>query len=237
MVHSQQVHKTEPEPLTNTLPGRDGFEIEIFGMEGVPTNALAEWKARKEQEAGVAALAAAAQAKRPRYQYNAIPEADLMAALDQHKALMTARRNGAIPPVSVPNMPPPTLPVPPAGMPPPTLPPGMPPFPGGVPPPPPGSAMPPFRPPFPGAFPPPPPSMAPPARPPPSFVPAASSPAPPPGAGTPVGPEVMPPQNGVFWPDNNATPAEKRAQLPQYKFTPDAAEERGQKRKAAADFL
>ncbi|EKD03545.1 zinc finger protein [Trichosporon asahii var. asahii CBS 8904] len=201
MVHSQQVHKTEPEPLTNTLPGRDGFEIEIFGMEGVPTNALAEWKARKEQEAGVAALAAAAQAKRPRYQYNAIPEADLMAALEQHKALMTARRNGAIPPASVPAMPPPTLPVPPAGMPPPTLPPGMPPFPG-------------------------------------AFVPsAASAPTTTSGPGTPIGPDVMPPQNGVFWPDNNATPAEKRAQLPKYRYTSPGPEERGQKRKAAADFL
>lgn len=240
MVHSQQVHKTEPEPLTNTLPGRDGFEIEIFGMEGVPTNALAEWKARKEQEAGVAALAAAAQAKRPRYQYNAIPEADLMAALEQHKALMTARRNGAIPPASVPTMPPPTLPVPPAGMPPPTLPPGMPPFPGGAPPPPPPGTLPPFRPPFPSNFPPPPPGMVPPApaRPPPAFVPsAASASATPSGPGAPVGPDVLPPQNGVFWPDNNATPAEKRAQLPKYRYTSPGPEERGQKRKAAADFL
>lgn len=93
MVHSQQVHKSEPEPLTNTLPGRDGYDIEIFGMEGVPTNALAEWKARKEQEAGVAALAAAAQGKRPRHAYTVIPEADLMAALEQHKALMAMRKN------------------------------------------------------------------------------------------------------------------------------------------------
>ena len=79
--------------LTNTLPGRDGYDIEIFGMEGVPTNALAEWKARKEADAGSAALAAAAAAKRPRHSYVVIPEADLMMALEQHKALMAARNN------------------------------------------------------------------------------------------------------------------------------------------------
>ena len=77
--------------LTNTLPGRDGFDIEIFGMEGVPTNALAEWKARKEADAGSAALAAAAAARRPRHSYPVIPEADLHIALAQHKALMATR--------------------------------------------------------------------------------------------------------------------------------------------------
>lgn len=151
MVHSQQVHKTEPEPLTNTLPGRDTFDIEIFGMEGVPVNAMAEWKARKEQEAGVAALAAASMAKRPRHAYTVIPEADLMAALQQHKHLMATRKNqplhsavgmtpaSAYPPNGVPPFPPPPgyvntkrarvyadkarFP----GMPPPTLPPGAPP--------------------------------------------------------------------------------------------------------------
>lgn len=109
MVHSQQVHKCEPEPLTNTLPGRDGYDIEIFGMEGVPTNALAEWKARKEQEAGAAALVQQAERKRPRHQYTVIPEADLMAALQQHKALMAARRlaNKQNPGAPLPAVPPP----------------------------------------------------------------------------------------------------------------------------------
>lgn len=81
--------------LTNTLPGRDGYDIEIFGMEGVPANAQAEWKARKEAEAGTALLAAAAAAKRPRNSYNVIPEADLRAALSQHKILMAARNKAA----------------------------------------------------------------------------------------------------------------------------------------------
>ncbi|KAL1411104.1 hypothetical protein Q8F55_002054 [Vanrija albida] len=256
MVHSQQVHKCEPEPLTNTLPGRDGYDIEIFGMEGVPTNALAEWKARKEQEAGAAALAAASLAKRPRHSYTVIPEADLMLALEQHKALMAARRNpqnAGLPPFP-PGVAPPFPPgwvVPPSsadssamrppmpGMPPPTLP--------GAP-----YGAPPFNPPFPppaGAYPPtngfpPAPAPAPPARgPPPAFVPPAAAAAAPLQAApaAPVSADVVPPAGGVFWPDNDATPAEKRALQPKYRYTspepevPEAAA--GQKRKAAADFL
>lgn len=84
--------------LTNTLPGRDGYDIEIFGMEGVPTNALAEWKAGKEAEFGASGLANGGGGgppgvKRPRHAYTVIPEADLMAALAQHKILMAARNN------------------------------------------------------------------------------------------------------------------------------------------------
>jgi len=85
-------------------------------MEGVPTNALAEWKARKESEAGSAALAAASAGKRPRHSYNVIPEADLQAALAQHKVLMSARDNPA-PAMQFP-------PFPPGG--PPPFPPGIP---------------------------------------------------------------------------------------------------------------
>jgi hypothetical protein len=110
--------------LTNTLPGRDGYDIEIFGMEGVPTNALAEWKARKEAEAGTALSGGPATQNRPRHSYNVIPEADLHMALIQHKALMAARdQNPGARPFQPP---PPGMPgFPPMGMPPP--------FPGYVP--------------------------------------------------------------------------------------------------------
>ena len=60
-------------------------------MEGIPSNAAQEWKARKEAEAGTAALQAAAMRNRPRVAYTVIPEADLQAALAQHKALMAKR--------------------------------------------------------------------------------------------------------------------------------------------------
>ena len=60
-------------------------------MEGIPNNAAQEWKARKEAEAGTAALQAAAMKARPRVAYTVIPEADLQAALAQHKALMAKR--------------------------------------------------------------------------------------------------------------------------------------------------
>lgn len=130
-------------------------------------------------------------------------------------------------------------------MPPPTLPPGaVPPFPG---------SMPPMRPPFPGApigglMPPFPPVNgavpgAPgvsPRGPPPAFVAAASTaPAPTSTPSGPVGAAVLAPKDGVFWPDNDAMPAEKRALQPRYRYTSPEAEEptTGQKRKAAADFL
>lgn len=76
-------------------------------MEGVPTNALAEWKANKEEEAGSAAMGSGLGAARPRHIYGVIPEADLQAALIQHKALM-ARRD--VQPMSYPSFPPPMPP-------------------------------------------------------------------------------------------------------------------------------
>ncbi|KAK8849667.1 hypothetical protein IAR55_005002 [Kwoniella newhampshirensis] len=173
--------------LTNTLPGRDGYDIEIFGMEGVPTNALAEWKARKEAEAGTAALASAASARRPRQSYNVIPEADLQGALAQHKLLMAARNNPA-----------PAMPFPPFN--------GAPPFPPG---PPPG-----FRPPFPPAGVPP---FSPVVNSPVpigSPVPGvAVNPPPihmqPVGSASPAKPvEVQPPKDGLMWPDVSASPTE-----------------------------
>ncbi|WVR08017.1 hypothetical protein IAU60_005061 [Kwoniella sp. DSM 27419] len=233
MVHSQQVHKCEPEPLTNTLPGRDGYDIEIFGMEGVPTNALAEWKARKEAEHGTAALAAANGANRIRHSYNVIPEADLQAALAQHKALMAHRNKpasvvpfpgyqGALPPFP-PGMPP-GFP----GMPPPTMGlPGVPPFAPPFPP----NGVPPFASagtsPFPVGTPAPPTNGNAPI---PDQLPGSSTPAP----GTKV--EVQLPVDGVMWPDVSASPPRYRYTSP----TPDGGDSVsgvGQKRKAAADFL
>ncbi|ORX37753.1 hypothetical protein BD324DRAFT_623201 [Kockovaella imperatae] len=237
MVHSQQVHKCEPEPLTNTLPGRDGYDIEIFGMEGIPTNALAEWRARKEAEAGTAALAATANGKRIRHSYNVIPEADLIAALAQHKALMAARNNpgsvfppfpgsfpiGIPPPNPTLNRFPGEMP-----MPPPTLPTGMPP---SMYPPPPG-----FQPPM--------------AQngisgvaPPPTFVPQSNEAT---KVLTTSDVVVEPPKDGVMWPDVTASPAEKRAQQARYRYqspppgsaeSAESFEAASRKRKAAADFL
>jgi hypothetical protein len=107
--------------LTNTLPGRDGYDIEIFGMEGVPTNALAEWKARKEEEAGTALSSGGAGTQnRPRHSYNVIPEADLHMALIQHKSLMAARdQQPGSRPFPPPGMGMPMPGFPPNGMPPP----------------------------------------------------------------------------------------------------------------------
>ncbi|KAJ7476125.1 hypothetical protein FB451DRAFT_267807 [Mycena latifolia] len=77
-VHIQQVHKLEPENLPrieNALPMRDGYEIEIFGMEGIPAPDVADYKRRKEIELGLnPGSISAPQAKRPKIENKPIPE-------------------------------------------------------------------------------------------------------------------------------------------------------------------
>ncbi|KAJ7077169.1 hypothetical protein B0H15DRAFT_789960 [Mycena belliarum] len=145
-VHIQQVHKLEPENLPrieNALPMRDGYEIEIFGMEGIPAPDVADYKRRKEIELGLnPGSISAPQAKRPKIENKPIPEDELRNLLEQHKKLMGASADassssssgatavyGAGPQTyAQPAMPPPGM-MPPPGFPM-MPPPGMPPFPG-----------------------------------------------------------------------------------------------------------
>ncbi|KAJ7762022.1 hypothetical protein DFH07DRAFT_739738 [Mycena maculata] len=209
-VHIQQVHKLEPENLPrieNALPMRDGYEIEIFGMEGIPAPDVADYKRRKEIELGLSAGSISApQAKRPKIENKPIPEEELRNLLEQHKKLMGASADasssnsqsansavyGAGPQTyAQPAMPPPGM-MPPPGFPM-MPPPGMPPFPGfpGAPPP----GMFPFPPP-PGGMPMPPPGMLPPGMPMPppgGMMPPGMMP--PPGFSPPPG--MMPPGGGL----------------------------------------
>jgi len=159
-VHIQQVHKLEPEKyvvamfpvssnqtlhslprIENALPGRDGYEVEIFGMEGIPAPDIADFKRRKEIELGLAAgTISQPQAKRPKIDNRVISEEELRRQLQEHKALMGlnipepsttqestsapavygAPQTYAAPPVPLaPGMPPATFP--------PSVPPGFPP--------------------------------------------------------------------------------------------------------------
>ena len=156
--------------IENALPGRDGYEVEIFGMEGIPAPDVADYKRRKEIELGLAAGSISQpQPKRPKTENKAFSEEELRAQLEAHKALMGAS-SGDVASATAPNAseggavygaPPqayaaPPMPVPPTGMSPPI---GM--VPGALPPPfiPPGGApptgafpgAPPPFPPFPGA--------------------------------------------------------------------------------------
>ncbi|KAI0050872.1 hypothetical protein FA95DRAFT_494855 [Auriscalpium vulgare] len=169
-VHIQQVHKLEPENLPridNALPGRDGYEVEIFGMEGIPAPDVADYKRRKEIELGLnPGSISQPQAKRPKTEHRPLSEDELKAQLAAHRALMGASEAPAAPaaadasqggvygappqayaapptPASMPG--PPGMGLPPGA--PPFLPPGMPPgaFPGQMPFPPhfpPGPGMP-----------------------------------------------------------------------------------------------
>ncbi|KXN93325.1 hypothetical protein AN958_00249, partial [Leucoagaricus sp. SymC.cos] len=207
-VHIQQVHKLEPENLPrieNALPGRDGYEVEIFGMEGIPAPDVADYKRRKEIELGLAAgTISQPQAKRPKIDNRPMSELELKAQLEAHKALMGL--NNAEPSTSstpdtngggnavVYGAPAQTYAAPPVPMPPPSGPSPPPPFPPGVSSPPgmPGQP-PPFPPPFPGGLPPGPP---PPGFPfPPGFPPGGPPPFPPPpgGARPPFPPPFLPP--------------------------------------------
>ncbi|KAJ3971246.1 hypothetical protein EV361DRAFT_231388 [Lentinula raphanica] len=166
-VHIQQVHKLEPENLPrieNALPGRDGYEVEIFGMEGIPAPDVADYKRRKEIELGLAAGSISQPpAKRPRTENRPLSEDELKAALEAHRALMGAANDTAVPapndqgavygaPPQTYTAPPAPAPVMPGPPPPGMMPPGAP-APGAPPffPPPPGMAagQPPFAP-FPG---------------------------------------------------------------------------------------
>ncbi|KAI0743298.1 hypothetical protein BC629DRAFT_1263821, partial [Irpex lacteus] len=93
-VHIQQVHKLEPENLPrieNALPGRDGYEVEIFGMEGIPAPDVADYKRRKEIELGLnPGTISQPPAKRPKVENRPLSEAELRAQLEAHKALMGA---------------------------------------------------------------------------------------------------------------------------------------------------
>jgi len=210
-VHIQQVHKLDPDQLPkidNAMPGRDGYEVEIFGMEGIPIPDVADYKRRKEQELGLPAGSISGsgkglqQNKRPRIENRVLSEEELRGQLEAHKALMgggdvPAPTNGAgaAGGAAVYNAAPQTYVTPP--MPPPSQ--GGPPFggmmmpPGGPPPPFPPGGIPsgfPGQPPFPGFGGPPPPGFPPGPMPP-------GYPLPPPGLlrpgqGGPPGPPGMP---------------------------------------------
>lgn len=70
------------------MPGRESFDIEIYGMVGVPEADLEEWRARKERR-GQGSHAQGA--KRPKIDKGVIPIEQLKAQLEAHKALMSGK--------------------------------------------------------------------------------------------------------------------------------------------------
>ena len=116
-VHIQQVHKLEPEKfvtlffsifhhclisscslprIENALPGRDGYEVEIFGMEGIPAPDIADYKRRKEIELGLnPGTISQPPNKRPKVENRPLSEEELRAQLAAHRALMGASEGSA----------------------------------------------------------------------------------------------------------------------------------------------
>ncbi|PLW18015.1 hypothetical protein PCANC_07179 [Puccinia coronata f. sp. avenae] len=181
-VHIDQVHKLPTDRIENAMPGRDTFDVEIYGMEGVPANDLADWKRRKAEAMGIEPESQ--KRKRPKIYLGVISPKELRSQLQQHRALMNGISAGILSrpaappfaglppsiPTSASSVPPPGLFAPSsAPMPPPPGFPMMPPH-GGLPFPPPGLTMPPMPhgmlPPG-MPFPPPPGMLPPPGMPPP----------------------------------------------------------------------
>ena len=137
-----------PIRIENALPGRTSFDIEIYGMEGIPASDLAAWKRRTAESNGQQPQDP--RPKKAKYSTAPLTAAELKIQLATHKALMSGLpfAGAALP------FPPPGFPMPPMGFP------GPPPPPGFVPPPfmgmpgPPGSAPFPFPPPPFAGFPP-----------------------------------------------------------------------------------
>lgn len=82
--------------IENALPGRDGYEVEIFGMEGIPAPDVADYKRRKEIELGLnPGTISAPPNKRPKVENRPLSEDELRAQLAAHRALMGASENAA----------------------------------------------------------------------------------------------------------------------------------------------
>lgn len=75
--------------IENALPGRDGYEVEIFGMVGIPAPDVADYKRRKEIELGLSAGSISQPPpKRAKIENRPLSESELKAQLEAHKALM-----------------------------------------------------------------------------------------------------------------------------------------------------
>jgi len=149
-VHVDQVHKLPVDKIENALPGRESFDIEIYGMEGIPAPDLAEWKKRKAAQSGI--NLDAGKSKRPKLDLSVISTDQLRILVQTHKTVMGGQSNtaypapgaqnyGVVPPLPGFTLPPPisgapALPLPPPGFPLPfPPPPGFPFPPGSLPPP------------------------------------------------------------------------------------------------------
>ncbi|WFD23471.1 hypothetical protein MEQU1_002162 [Malassezia equina] len=88
--------------LENTLPGRDSFEIEIYGMVGVPDSDLIAWQVRRSGEraaSGPSKSQGPPMPKRPRIEKVALSADELRAQLAAHKALMSGAASTSAPPM------------------------------------------------------------------------------------------------------------------------------------------
>ncbi|KWU44110.1 hypothetical protein RHOSPDRAFT_5847, partial [Rhodotorula sp. JG-1b] len=87
-VHLDQVHKMGTDKIENALPGRESFDIEIYGMEGIPAADLAAWKRRTAEELGLPNPDDPTRPKKHQWAQVALTPAEAKQQLAAHKALM-----------------------------------------------------------------------------------------------------------------------------------------------------
>ncbi|PWN36254.1 uncharacterized protein FA14DRAFT_113378, partial [Meira miltonrushii] len=94
-VHLHQVHKAEPTTIENALPGRESFDIEIYGMVGIPEADLTEWQERKAKRGENGAQGRVGNGgtgiQRPKIDKGVISREQLRIQLEAHKALMSGK--------------------------------------------------------------------------------------------------------------------------------------------------
>lgn len=81
--------------IENALPGRDSFDFEIYGMEGIPPADLREWKQQRDEKLGLKPKVQVA--KRPRIAQVALTEEEAKRQLAAHKALMQGPPQAPLP--------------------------------------------------------------------------------------------------------------------------------------------
>lgn len=204
-VHLDQVHKMGTDKIENALPGREAFDIEIYGMEGIPAADLAAWKRRTAEELGLPNPDGdPSRPKKHQWAQVALTPAEAKQQLAAHKALMGLIDTPPLPapapaPTQVTNIAPPPPPPPAAAAPVPSAFPigGM----NGIPPPPPGFMPPPGIAPPPAGMPFPPPGFPMPLPPGLSLPPGI-----PPPPGMPLPPGIPPPPMGFPLPPGFPAP-------------------------------
>ncbi|QSL66906.1 hypothetical protein MERGE_001293 [Pneumocystis wakefieldiae] len=93
-IHVVQVHKETISTVENAIPGRDSIEIEIYGMEGIPEDVVHSHYNRLISESQHRETAPQLESKRQKVE-TYVDAADIQARLAAHKAAMQQQKQNS----------------------------------------------------------------------------------------------------------------------------------------------